>query len=529
MKSRGYKLIPILLALLFAVLPGNSRADSSANVLQVYISEQMMTVITDSELHPDSLKCAVSNQNADITETGRLSDENALTKTTVLVDVSASIPSAMRGNIAAALKKLVEDKAVNEEFKIVAFGETINTLQEFSADRYDLANAIDKITFDGKQSKVFDAIYNTLPRIAPADGKATFYRTIVITDGVDDTVSGITKEELFLKLQNERYPIDVAAVSGKADAAENKELSAIVRMSGGRYHSFDPQTDIAELTQKLGVGGYFFFTAKVPAALLDGTTRQVDIGDGVYSVSIDVKFPVFDVPSEPEPPAELTPEPALDPEPTPTAVPDPEILPTPVYKANSVAAWIRANLVFAVVAAVVLLLLIGLVIFLIARQKKKKAPEHTESGASAEYRGGDYDKNTEFIGDADYSGTQFTIKLSNPNNPSKTWTLPVQGELLIGRAEHCAVRLDDKSISREQCKIVLHGDGLAVMHIGSTNKTLLNGSNITGIFPIRSGDILKFGREVLHIDYIQSLGGAVQNDPVQEGSYDRMTESIFQR
>jgi len=73
--------------------------------------------------------------------------------------------------------------------------------------------------------------------------KPYFYRTVVTTDWVDDTVSGITKEELLIRLQNERYPIDVVAVSGN-EMGENKELAAIVRMSGGRYNVLNPNTDI---------------------------------------------------------------------------------------------------------------------------------------------------------------------------------------------------------------------------------------------------------------------------------------------
>jgi hypothetical protein len=502
-KFRKTKIIYLLLALLFAASASAARADSETEVLQAYLSEQTMTIFTDSELRSDSLACSVSNQSAGVIATGKLSDEAALTKTTLLVDISTSIPEPMRDRVIAALRKLIETKPANEEFEIIAFGENRSTLQAFSSDRYDLAGALDKIKFDGNRSEIYDALYNTIPRIAPTGGRTTFYRTVVITDGVDDTQSGITKEELFIKLQSERYPIDVVAVSGE-NAAEDKELSAVVRMSSGRYHSLDPGADIAELARTLGVGEYFFFKAKVPAGLLDGSTRQVDIDDGSRSVSFDVKFPVFDAPPGSAPnPAE-----------------DASAAPAPVHEENTFSDRIKAYMGFIIAAAVVLLLSGGLAVFLTVRKRKTANPA---SGRPAD---DDYGEKTTFVGAPD-SGAQFTIKLSSPHDPSKTWTLPVIGELLIGRAEYCAVRLDDKTVSREQCKIIVQGEGLAVVHMSSTNKTVLNSSNITGTFPLQHKDTLKFGHEALHIDYIQKLGDEVQNNALPEVSRDSMTESVF--
>ena len=61
-----------------------------------------------------------------------------------------------------------------------------------------------------------------------------YYRTIVITDGIDDTAGGVTKEELYLRLRDDTYPIDVVAVSKTKQGEPEKELAALTRMSRGR-------------------------------------------------------------------------------------------------------------------------------------------------------------------------------------------------------------------------------------------------------------------------------------------------------
>ena len=511
---RKYFCMMSLISAILMIIPFNiAKADTNADVLQVYVSEQTMTAFTNVELNSDALSCAISNQSSEITKSGLVSGEDALIKTTVLIDISTSMPSATRNNVIETLNKLVEIKSASEDMKIVTFGDELNILQDFSVDRYDLSNAIGKIKFDGTQSRIYDAIYNTIPAITPSGNKPTFYRTIVITDGVDDTDSGITKEELFIRLQNEHYLVDVIAVS-RSETAENKELSAIVRMSGGRYFTLVPNTDAAELAKTLEVSGYYYFEATVPGALLDGSTRQVDIKDGTHSISLDIKFPVFDVPVVETPiPKE---EASVVEVSRVSEVPEVTVL-LPIEDETEEQTDDNSMIIY-ICVAVVLIIIIAVIIVVMYTKKKKEAMRlDTENTAMS--LDDDLDEKTDFIS-SDYQNAQFTIKLSSRNNPSKTWTLPVLGELLIGRSKRCSIQLDDISVSREQCKIEVKGTGLVITNISLTNKTILNNVKIIDSSPLKSGDILKFGREILHVDNIQTSGDLV--------SKSGKTELLFQ-
>jgi Na+-transporting methylmalonyl-CoA/oxaloacetate decarboxylase gamma subunit len=282
------------------------------------------------------------------------------------------------------------------------------------------------------------------------------------------------------------------------------------------------------------VNGFFYFEAKVPAALLDGAVRQVDISDETYNMSIDVKIPVFSV-LNPATPPEAGDERAGTQEPSRRRSSDEsgssssqlEIL--EIFGEYTVVIFIGAG------AALVVIILLIILIAGIGRSKKKKKnanrnqvmpPANNIVQAYNPNSSNDKGK-TEFFGDINSEGIQHTIKLSVPGSPNKTWTLTVAGELLIGRADNCSVILDDKSISREQCKITAHGGGLAVVHLSSTNKTILNGTGVSGSSPLKSGDTLKFGRETLHVDYIQTLGSPVSNSALPHNHDKGNTESIF--
>jgi len=511
--------------LLSAAMLSVAAAETDTVVLQAYVKEQEFTVFVNGELHADGLTCTVSNQSTDVTAIGSLSDEAALIKTTVLVDVSTSMPSSLRDGVREALKNLVDGKPLNEEIRLVSFGDEINVLQDFTLDRYDLANAIEKLEFNGAQSKIYDAVYRTIPNTAIADEKVTFYRTIVITDGVDDTESGITKEELYLKLQSDRYPVDVVAVS-KSETAENKELSAIVRMSGGRYFSLVSNTDTAALARTLAVNNYSFFVTTVPAALLDGSTRQVDIDDGGRTVSLDVKFPVFGAPVTET-------APSLPSDPTVTATPSVSETPTVTdydSTSNPILNLFGKNTVIelAVIAVVVIIAIVVIVVLL--RRKTKGATAHTAILAVPKQNEDNYAGATEFIGESmhnDHFGSQYEIKISDNTNLGNTWTLAVVDAVFIGRGEHCQIKVQDKSVSREQCKITPHMGGLVVCHVGTTNKTSLNGAVVSNATPLKSGDIIKFGRVSLRVDYIKLLSNAPLGQKPQQSYGHSDTESIF--
>ncbi|MCL2813450.1 MAG: FHA domain-containing protein [Oscillospiraceae bacterium] len=113
---------------------------------------------------------------------------------------------------------------------------------------------------------------------------------------------------------------------------------------------------------------------------------------------------------------------------------------------------------------------------------------------------------TELAGGDKFQKERYAIGLGSTTDPSKTWMFPIEvdGGLLIGRAENCALRLEDRSVSREQCKIVAEDAQFFVVHLGVTNKTAVNGNIADKSVPLQIGDKIRFGREGLRVDYLQT-------------------------
>ncbi|HSN91028.1 MAG TPA: GGDEF domain-containing protein [Anaeromyxobacteraceae bacterium] len=72
-------------------------------------------------------------------------------------------------------------------------------------------------------------------------------------------------------------------------------------------------------------------------------------------------------------------------------------------------------------------------------------------------------------------------------------TVPLEGEITLGRDAACAVRLDGEDVSRRHARVAPEGDGHAVVDLGSTNGTLVNGEAVASVRRLSPGDRIAIG------------------------------------
>src|SRR3954468_11693193 len=70
------------------------------------------------------------------------------------------------------------------------------------------------------------------------------------------------------------------------------------------------------------------------------------------------------------------------------------------------------------------------------------------------------------------------------------YPLPAHGDVVIGRSEAADLRIAHGAVSRQHAKLVLDGDAVALVDLGSHNGTYVNRCKITGRYTLQPGDVI---------------------------------------
>lgn len=106
-------------------------------------------------------------------------------------------------------------------------------------------------------------------------------------------------------------------------------------------------------------------------------------------------------------------------------------------------------------------------------------------------------------------------ELTVQTNKGKKQRVAVDREVFtIGRGKTCSLKLDDKWVSDEHCRIVHDGAGFRLIDCGSKNGTLLNGENVQKS-ELKWGDVVHLGQT--SIVFIETSDGDDEPNVLIEG------------
>ncbi len=505
-------------------------ATGTGTLVQAHIGENVLDIISRGDFNLDGAEVKVANRQATITDGGYISEGMVRVRTTILVDISTSMPTAARENVLDFIEAEIKALSGNEEIKLATFGDSVEVLQDFTSDRYDLSNAAKNIEFNGQASAIYDAINSTILTPETVNGAPCYYRTIVITDGVDSTVVGITKEELYLRLTTATYPIDIISVSKAEQTEQDKDLAALSRISNGSYTNLYPRADVEECVSSLTVGDLFWIRAEVPSELLDGSTRQVDVSNSRCAFAFDMKMSMVDgYNGTPEvDPFDQFEEPfANDSKPTTKPAQSAALSKPSTSKTDDKSGSVNVLWIVIVGGCVIIAAVLIAVLPAVKRKKNGNKPEHPSTPINNSNNNSSEGSKTEVLLDDD-SRNSYTVKLSLSGNSSRSWTIEVARGCVIGRSDSCNLKFDDSSVSREQFKLIAGKTGVMLSNLSSSNITKVNNVPVNEDIELQVGDIIKFGRVSLSVDLLQKISGDNSSSGcTSEKNSDGKTMTIF--
>lgn len=97
-------------------------------------------------------------------------------------------------------------------------------------------------------------------------------------------------------------------------------------------------------------------------------------------------------------------------------------------------------------------------------------------------------------------GSTFIVSVVDGPDTGASWTLDASSSrMLIGQGLVCAIRLRDAEVSRRHSALMVEGDRLSILDLGSMNGTSVNGVVVEKAF-LHGGEAVRVGRSVLMIE-----------------------------
>lgn len=81
----------------------------------------------------------------------------------------------------------------------------------------------------------------------------------------------------------------------------------------------------------------------------------------------------------------------------------------------------------------------------------------------------------------------------------KTHELTVD-KTTIGRVDDNTFPIPEASVSSHHCEVLLRGTEIVIRDLNSTNGTFINGSQVTGEAPLKTGQILRLGQIEMRLE-----------------------------
>jgi len=463
--------------ILLGLLPLFGRAQGVDDLRLVQVQADVPTLnvwanLPSTKIEREQFSVSVGDHAAKVYDIDRFRQTGEGVGYVFLVDVSKSLRSRQLVQIKRALHHWLDDMRENDRAALVTFGHAVQHNLEFTNEYFKLNNAINMLAITDMETSLYHGLLEAISigRSRAPDLPAR-RAIVVLSDGIDDSVSGVKLEDVVRQIREYRVPIYSIGFAAEPISDQKREglkiLSMLSRESGGYFVQGNvSRLDSAYLQQHKRITQAYRLRIDCPDCEEDGKLHHLNVtwsdGQRTLSDGFDMRL-----------------------------LPSHEFSHTRRHaRHNDDGGW--HILIFAS----------GLVIFLIGLLwlYRHRLTWPTERGGEAVY----YPSSSELPVQRTEAG--LTVKLAVVTGIQKgtVHQLQIDDRAVLGRADTCELSLDDVEISAQHAMIQRVGSALTLRDLNSTNGTLVNGVPVHNEYPLRDGDLLLLGRTELRIEFADS-------------------------
>lgn len=464
----------LLLALLSGFVQAQEVEDFRLIQAQAYLPTitLWLNLPTATAVKPEQFSVSIGAEAANVTAIDGFRQTNEGVAYTFLVDISKSLTPQQFLQIKQALKHWVNGMGKHDQAALISFGREVKPILAFSADHDRLSNAIDGLNATDMETSLYQGLLEaiSLERHQTSDLPAR-RAIVVLSDGIDDSFSGVSVDEIAAQSREYRVPIYsigfAAPPINEAKRQGLKVMSMLARQSGGFFVQAESnQLDDAYEQQHQQIMQAYRILINCASCRADGQLHRLNLtwndGQRILSDGLDMRLLPDRVVNQSKEPQEK-----------------------PVDM--SVQTLIFAIGFFAFLAGM------GLVYRQRLAQTQRDMSElNTDTVPTLKP-----------LEPAPKSSGGLTIQLTVVTGMQKgrVYRLPVAERTTLGRASNCDLTLDDDvEISGQHAMLQYLNGKLSIRDLKSTNGILINGVPIYNDYPLRNGDLLLLGRTELRIE-----------------------------
>ena len=467
----------------------------------------------DQELKPEQLTLSIGNKKMGVSDLKRVESAEAGVTYLFLVDVSGSMSDNKLKAVKQILKDTLDRITEKDNACIFSVGNDAYTNPVVSS-KSEYQSQIDAIERKpSEDTNLYSSIVKGLDVLQTRSEVHEKKCLIILSDGEDVYPTGITRDEVYKKIESCHIPVFTIAMMEKKQTQKmieaSKTLGSFARYSpGGLDMVFGmDETTSSELAVKIvsAVETGYVLIADLSDYISDGKEQvlklELIMETGSVSDSYTIETNGFT--------GIASPSPAPEPENIYEDRADEPV--EPVEQSN----WLL--LIFAIVAGVVIIAII--IIILLKTRKKKNQNEDTkidqpdneptveksEKEAELETTSISIDRTADsFVSQPEPQEPDVTIVLTKMDHMSnQVYMVDIFGSIVIGRTKVKSDLSfpDDVKLSSAHCQISFSSNKLYLKDLNSTNGTFVNGIPISSQYKLEKDDVLQIGSLQFRINW----------------------------
>lgn len=481
----------VVLTLVFAFIPtAIATEDEQVNLEGSVVSGDVLQFVfySNSAQTPslENIKVEIEGKPVTLKSVNPISYADPGTSYIFLFDTNTAVTERALPDMETIARTVIDKMGVQDNALIAPLGAEIDE-GDFTDDSEKLSTQIDALQKGNEPQDLYSSIYDALKLLLESNGLRARKCLVVIADGLDGQISGISEMELASLVEKAQIPVYVVALTyntntqARVEAA--KTVTSFARMSPGGLSILLTPGGAEDAASQILAQRDKTYLAVVAAdearAITSAEQANIKISlttdKGVLSSTRTISLAAL---SGVQPTAEAATEP------TAGQTQQPASSPTPAAAESSILSLLKGLPLWAsIVAGAVVVCTIALFVILSALKRRKMKNEgmvvrfDTSSGKQANATGPEI----------------CLIQLGEQEQLCCEMHIP--SRLVIGGDQKRAQLLlaENSTIAPMQCRLIWKNGSVWVEEMSKKRRTELNGVPIGQLTPVKSGDVLRLG------------------------------------